>query len=140
MALANNRAHSQEAQNYDVLLILTDGVVNDFSNTIDKIIAASHNCALSVIIVGIGNADFKEMERLDADNELLASISNPSRRAKRDIVQFVQFSKFEQGSPERLAAHVLAEVPDNVTDYYTSLEPPIGPNQPPQVQFSSMAL
>ena len=43
---------------------------------------------LSIIIVGIGHADFHNMVRLDGDNGLYDS---KGRRAPRDIVQFVPF-------------------------------------------------
>ena len=41
---------------------------------------------MSVIIIGVGNADFGEMNALDSDNVLLQSMG---QTATRDIVQFV---------------------------------------------------
>ena len=41
-----------------------------------------------MIIVGIGNADFKNMNRLDGDNGLYG---NNGVKCPRDIVQFVPF-------------------------------------------------
>jgi hypothetical protein len=41
--------------------IFQDGVVTDFQETIDAIIKAS-DFPLSIIVVGVGGADFKEME------------------------------------------------------------------------------
>jgi hypothetical protein len=55
--------------------------------TIDLIINAAE-LPLSVIIVGVGNADFTNMERLDGDNGLYGS---KGQKAMRDIVQFVPF-------------------------------------------------
>jgi hypothetical protein len=48
---------SQFNQKYTVLLILTDGVINDLDRTIDEVVKGSL-LPLSIIIVGIGNADF----------------------------------------------------------------------------------
>lgn len=48
------------------MLILTDGEIHDMNETIDSLVYAS-NIPLSVIIVGIGNADFDNMEKLDGD-------------------------------------------------------------------------
>ena len=48
---------SQERQKYTVLLILTDGVINDAENTVASIVAAS-NQPMSIIIIGVGSADF----------------------------------------------------------------------------------
>ena len=48
------------------------------------------NCdlPLSLIIVGVGNAEFTNMERLDGDSGLFAS---NGKKAQRDSVQFVPF-------------------------------------------------
>lgn len=48
---------SQNNQKYTILLILTDGEINDMEATINSIIRASYQ-PLSIIIVGVGNADF----------------------------------------------------------------------------------
>ena len=49
--------------------MLTDGELTDMGNTMSSIIRASH-LPMSVIIVGVGNANFDAMEALDADNKL----------------------------------------------------------------------
>jgi len=54
------------------LLILTDGVINDFDATVDQIVAGS-DLPLSIIIVGVGSADFEAMDELDADTAPLRS-------------------------------------------------------------------
>lgn len=46
---------------------------------------------MSIIIVGVGNADFDNMDELDSDDVRL-NIGN--QVAKRDIVQFVPLNKF----------------------------------------------
>ena len=38
-------------------MILTDGVINDIQNTIDEVVRGS-DLPLSIVIVGVGNADF----------------------------------------------------------------------------------
>ena len=50
-----------------MLLLLTDGVLSDMSSTIDAIVRAS-NYPLSIIIVGVGGADFTDMNTLDCDD------------------------------------------------------------------------
>ncbi len=55
--------------------------------TIDLLIQAAL-MPLSIIIVGVGNADFGNMNKLDGDNGLFGS---NGQRAQRDIVQFVPF-------------------------------------------------
>jgi hypothetical protein len=51
-------------------LILTDGEIHDMEATKSSIVNASH-LPLSIIIVGIGNSDFTNMEILDGDNGLI---------------------------------------------------------------------
>jgi len=74
---------------YYVLLIITDGEITDMDQTIDAIIDAS-GMPLSIIIVGVGQADFASMHRLDSDDHLLTSPMT-GKKAQRDIVQFVAF-------------------------------------------------
>ena len=45
---------------------MTDGVLSDMHNTKAAIVKASR-LPMSVIIVGVGQADFKDMNELDAD-------------------------------------------------------------------------
>ena len=57
---------------YLILMILTDGVIDDLQETIDALVEGSF-LPLSVIIIGIGDADFKKMEILDGDEIPLIS-------------------------------------------------------------------
>ena len=52
---------------YHIFLILTDGDIHDLRETIDVIVECS-NYPLSIIIVGIGDADFTAMDQLDSDD------------------------------------------------------------------------
>ena len=54
-----------------VLLIVTDGVITDMDATKQAIIENS-NLPFSIIIVGVGGADFDAMEELDSDDSLLS--------------------------------------------------------------------
>jgi hypothetical protein len=55
--IQNRGGCTQSNQKYDVLLILTDGIINDMEQTIDTIVTLS-NHPISIIIIGVGNADF----------------------------------------------------------------------------------
>lgn len=102
-------------KNYFILMILTDGVISDMNETIDVIIEASR-LPISIIIIGIGSADFSKMEVLDGDD---IPLSNKSGVVERDIVQFVEFNKFKNNQ-EFLSEEVLREIPKQVEDYYRS--------------------
>lgn len=67
----------------------------------------------SIIIVGVGGADFSMMDALDGDDGLLRD--DYGNRAKRDIVQFVRFN--DCISRGNLAEEVLKEVPEQVCSY-----------------------
>lgn len=54
-------------------------------DTVDAIVSAS-TLPLSIVIVGVGMADFSAMERLDADTVPL--VDRRGAKMSRDIVQF----------------------------------------------------
>lgn len=85
-------------------------------------VVAASVLPMSIIIVGVGNADFTAMETLDADT---VALSHGGVKAARDIVQFVPFNKFvAMGDPRtariRLAREVLAEIPTQFIGYMKS--------------------
>ncbi|CAD8098693.1 unnamed protein product [Paramecium primaurelia] len=98
---------------YYVLFILTDGVIHDMNQTIDSIVASSH-LPLSIIIVGVGDANFNDMNILDDDEGNLKD--SKGNQSYRDLVQFVPFNQFKD-NPELLAKNVLQELPDQIVEY-----------------------
>lgn len=74
---------------------------------------------MSIIIVGVGGADFSAMNELDADT---VPLSFAGKMAVRDIVQFVPFREFQNIknpilAQAHLAKEVLAEIPFQIVDY-----------------------
>ena len=113
---------------YSVLLILTDGVIQDEDSTARAIVRAS-KLPISIVIVGVGSADFSEMRFLDSDNTMLKA---GGETALRDVVQFVAMRDFDgPGSEARLASEVLAEIPSQVTSYFRQIAK-VNPPPPPQ--------
>ncbi len=74
-----------------MLLIITDGEITDLDQTRQSIVNSS-KLPISIIIIGVGEADFKAMEFLDGDNGVLKSVTGEP--VTRDIVQFVPFKQF----------------------------------------------
>ncbi len=110
-------------QHYTVLLIITDGMISDIRETIDAIVTASV-APLSIIVVGVGNADFGQMDIIDAN--LAPLKSSQGTYACRDIVQFVPFDKVLKSGPTALAAATLSEIPKQVMQFMTMCRvPPI---------------
>ncbi|KAH0790512.1 Copine family protein [Histomonas meleagridis] len=108
------RTSFDESHTYTILMILTDGIINDMPETIDAIVEAS-DAPLSIIIIGVGCANFDAMDVLDADDHPLRSRNGVMM--KRDIVQFVPFNKFAANNGMGLAQEVLAEVPRQVDQF-----------------------
>lgn len=121
----------EDGNHYFVLLIVTDGIISDLMQTKRAIIEASRG-PLSIIICGVGNADFSAMDELDSD-DVVMSVNGKS--AERDIVQFVPMSRFTpqdgikksnstmESSMELqtlLAEEVLREIPDQLTSYMSA--------------------
>ncbi|XP_061357122.1 protein BONZAI 1-like [Gastrolobium bilobum] len=116
-ALIASQSVANGGRNYFVLLIITDGVVTDLQETKDALVKAS-DLPLSILIVGVGGADFKEMEVLDADKgERLESTYG--RVASRDIVQFVPFRDVQSGEISVVQA-LLAELPTQFLTFVRS--------------------
>jgi hypothetical protein len=51
---------------YHILLIITDGAIHDMQQTKDLVVECSLY-PLSIIIIGVGGADFSNMIELDGD-------------------------------------------------------------------------
>ncbi|KAL4434860.1 hypothetical protein ABPG74_021199 [Tetrahymena malaccensis] len=122
------------SQVYSVLLIITDGEIHDMNETIDTIVNAS-NLPLSVVIVGVGKADFTNMSRLDGDNGKLTN--SRGQQSLRDFVQFVPFRNF-QGNGFALCKEVLAEIPTQLEQYMIANN--IKPQQAPAVNPCQVAI
>uniref|UniRef100_A0A8C3STL2 C2 domain-containing protein n=2 Tax=Chelydra serpentina TaxID=8475 RepID=A0A8C3STL2_CHESE len=109
----------QDGSQYFVLLIITDGVISDMAQTKEAIVNAA-KLPMSIIIVGVGQAEFDAMVELDGDD---IRISSRGKVAERDIVQFVPFRDYIDRtgnhvlSMARLAKDVLAEIPDQFISY-----------------------
>uniref|UniRef100_A0A3Q3KMD3 Copine-3 n=1 Tax=Mastacembelus armatus TaxID=205130 RepID=A0A3Q3KMD3_9TELE len=122
-SISSSAAQANNASQYFVLLILTDGEITDFDQTRDAIVRASR-LPMSIIIIGVGPADFKAMELLDGDDGVLKStVGEP---VARDIVQFVPYRQFKDAPMTALSQSVLAEVPKQLVSYFKlrGLDPP----------------
>ena len=111
---------SPKDNHYEILMILTDGLIHDMDETV-KLLIDCESLPLSVIIIGIGTSDFSNMVRLDGDEEPLTD--NNGRVTKRDLVQFVEYEKFKKGdykgNNNELSEEVLMEIPRQIQEYYS---------------------
>ncbi|CAL8092246.1 unnamed protein product [Calicophoron daubneyi] len=122
--VSDTARRNKNAENYYVLLILTNGTVDDWIETKKAVIETSF-LPVSIIVIGIGAGKFSDMEILDQDFGLLKV---GQEQACRDNVQFVQMRRFlrmaADGSDNirwskvALAKEVLAELPSQMLDYF----------------------
>ena len=116
-----NLRENPEENHYEILMILTDGIINDMKET-TKLLVECASLPLSVIIIGIGDADFSNMIILDGDEITLTDFDG--NKTKRDLVQFVEYEKFKKGgystkNSEELSEEVLKEIPRQIEEYYS---------------------
>ena len=114
--IVNDIKLKKDILDYQLLMILTDGMIQDLEDTIEALVEGSFY-PLSVIIIGIGDCDFSKMEQLDGDEIPIKSKKTGMKRL-RDLVQFIPFSKYEKDE-KKLINKILEEIPRQIIDYYT---------------------
>ncbi|KAJ4941301.1 hypothetical protein JOQ06_027586 [Pogonophryne albipinna] len=144
--VARCAAEVTDGSQFFVLLMITDGVISDMDQTKEAVVNAA-GLPMSIIIVGVGPAEFDAMEELDGDE---VRVSSRGRSAERDIVQFVPLRDYMDRSGNsvlsmaRLAKDVLAEIPEQLLSFMKSrgLEPrpPLpAASDPPSMSTSTPA-
>lgn len=97
---------------YFVIILVTDGDIDDLPETRSLIIEAS-KLPISIIVVGVGDTDFSNMESLDSDK---GSLKNTENEPIRDLVQFVRYRQFIT-TPQLLSNKVIEELPLQFESY-----------------------
>ncbi len=87
---------------------------------------------MSIIIVGIGTADFTNMRTLDGDEGLYTS---QGKKCPRDIVQFVEFNRFKNMGT-MLSKQVLHEVPGQFLGYMKLMNR--NPRDPIKIDYNQL--
>mmetsp|Transcript_30324 Transcript_30324/g.61926 ORF Transcript_30324/g.61926 Transcript_30324/m.61926 type:complete len:743 (+) Transcript_30324:153-2381(+) len=99
-------AASQSSKKYCILLVLTDGMVSDLAST-KNLVRAFRGLPLSVVVVGIGRADFTEMQQW----------SDVADIQERGRFTFVEFRELQFDS-KALSRKALEKVPHEVVGYF----------------------
>jgi len=102
---------------YYIMLIITDGQITDMDQTRLAIVEASL-LPISIIIVGVGTANFDSMKQLDGDEFPLIDAYG---KKIRDIVQFVQYENRYAMNLALFSQDLLYEVPNQVEGYFRSI-------------------
>jgi hypothetical protein len=95
-----------DSQTHTILLILTDGAVSDVDLTTSCLQEVSDK-PMSIVIVGIGGADFSAMQFLD----------DFRKQDSCDVVQFVEFNKHSRDAAD-LSSATLKEIPNQLAAYF----------------------
>jgi hypothetical protein len=98
---------------YTVLVIITDGIVSDLEDMIAAIVDAREQ-PLSIVIIGLGDGDFREMDVLRGRNKRLSS---RGVTMERDMVHFVTFRNFRSRPYSVLGAEALVEIPRHFVEW-----------------------
>merc|ERR1712045_721935 len=102
---AQEEAMKEGKQKYTILLILTDGSVTDVQKTLSALNQVSGS-PLSIVIVGVGGADFSAMQFIDDQGSPI------------DIAQFVPFNEYKTDAVG-LSRATLEEIPNQLVSYFT---------------------
>ncbi|XP_045196055.2 nicotinic receptor-associated protein 1-like isoform X4 [Mercenaria mercenaria] len=123
------REPSQDSQAYHVLIIVTDGIINDFDDVMERLISISH-LPLSVIFVGVGPADFYLMEMFSHHKVGLLTCQETKMCSTRKHTHFVSFRRDSQQSvgSDVQARDAFAVISAQVTEYMKNKN--ITPNKP----------
>jgi hypothetical protein len=114
------RAHKQHTAtvaagrlpHYTILLIITDGIMNDFEETRQRLDMYS-TLPLSVIFVGVGRSDFSLLYRMCEQPPAAG------RGGGRNITTFCEFHR-HQHDPAALGEAALRNVPSQLCEYMQS--------------------
>ena len=91
---------------YGILLVLTDGIVSD-SDATKRLMHSVSVLPLTVVMVGIGDADFAVMDEM-------VRYSNATSRPNAAFAAL----RRHQHDPAELATEVLRDVPDHIVGYF----------------------
>ena len=104
--------------NYNILLIISDGYVDDIQDIINNIIESA-KIPLSIVIIGIGEDVTEDMKRLNGENGKLRD--SKGKYLEKDIVQYVHFNDFNENI-DKLTQEVFRYIPQQIKDYYQNID------------------
>jgi hypothetical protein len=99
----------EQGQAYSVLLIFTNGSPADSEKTL-SVLEAVDDTPLSVVIVGVGEGDFSELEAL---------VASHNSRDCRDNVRFVNYQLLKSDHV-KLTEAALDDIPDQLVAYFVA--------------------
>ena len=98
---------------YNVLMIITDGIISDIYQVINSVVDAQ-SLPLSINIIGIGEEPTEEMRKLNLERGPL--YDSYGKRMDRKVVTYIHFQKY-QNNFNLLKNDLMKTIPENVIDY-----------------------
>lgn len=113
--------HEKKQENersYTVLLVITDGIINDFEETLNMVVKGSE-LPISIIFCGVGESDFGQMEELGmGGREEQGPTDSWGMPLQRDNVQFVEYEKVKyRGSGLGVGEVLMESLPEQVVEW-----------------------
>ena len=109
----NSIKNNQSISIYNVLMIITDGIIDDIDDVIDSVVDAQ-SLPLSINIIGIGEEPTEEMRTLNLERGPLYDSKN--RRMDRKVVTYIHFQGY-QNNFHLLKNDLMKTIPENVIEY-----------------------
>jgi hypothetical protein len=107
----------KKRQCYTVLTIFTAGDIADLPETVDLICTAAEDAPISIVIIGVGNRDFSDIEKLCGDDQNGRLRDSRGIPIAREIVTFVSFKQFA-GNATNVIAEALKDIPEQFVEYF----------------------
>lgn len=112
--------------NYTTVVFLANESDKGMAKTLDWMVKAS-NLPLSILILGIGDADFSEFGIFTKDTRKL--IGSNLEHIKRDFVNFMKFDgKAVRKNPAQFVEKIFSALPTQIIEYYEMVDRNPGEN------------
>ncbi|KAL7556565.1 hypothetical protein ACA910_009082 [Epithemia clementina (nom. ined.)] len=136
MFRATNR-NKEGRQCYAVLVILTTGAISDVQDSIDTICAAADDSPLSIAVIGIGESDFVDAQKLVGGEDGKLHHSNGVPIARNNI-SFATMADFG-GNARDCVGEVFQDVPEQFVQYFMQAGiKPLPPKAIPDFTYSEV--
>ena len=111
-----SNANKNGRQCYATLVILTAGKISDVQESIDTICAAAEDTPLSIALIGIGNSDFADANKLVGGDDGKLQDSNGVPIARHNV-QFASLAHFG-GNASECVGEVFREIPEQFVQHF----------------------
>mmetsp|Transcript_25390 Transcript_25390/g.62489 ORF Transcript_25390/g.62489 Transcript_25390/m.62489 type:complete len:708 (-) Transcript_25390:824-2947(-) len=106
-------------QCYTILTVFTAGNIIDLQDTIGLLCRAAEDAPISLVIIGVGNRDFSDIEKLCRTDFKATLRDARGIPIARDIISFVSFKQYG-GNAAEVILQALKVIPEQLVTYFTT--------------------